>query len=60
MCILQQVRYSTVEHNFIIECDVWIGKISVFMNHGYYHINTKNDHSTDADLGWYVNNLAYN
>ena len=31
MCILQKVRYSTV----IIECDVCIGKISVFMNHGF-------------------------
>ena len=34
MCILQQVRYLTVEHNFMMECDVCIGKISVFMNQG--------------------------
>ena len=57
MCILQQVRYSTVEYNFTIECDVCIDKISVFMKHG---INIENDHSTDADVGWYVNNLACN
>ena len=33
-CILQQVQYSTVEYNFIIECGVCIGKVSIFMNHG--------------------------
>ena len=32
-CILQQVRYSTVEYNFMIECDVCIGKFLIFMNH---------------------------
>ena len=35
MRILQQVRYLTVEYNFKIECDLCIGKISVFMHHGF-------------------------
>ena len=51
MRILQQARYWTVEYNFIIECDVCIGRISIFMIF---------DRSTDADVGWYVNNLTYN
>ena len=38
------LRYSTVQHNFIIECDVCIGKISVFINHGFI----ENDHFTNA------------
>ena len=35
MCILLQVRYLTVEYDFIIKCDVCNGKISVFVNHGF-------------------------
>ena len=49
MCILQQVRYSTVEHNFMIECSVCIGKIwfSWIMD-----FNIEIDHSaTHADIG---------
>ena len=35
MWILHQIRYATVEYNFVLECDVCIGKISVFMTHGF-------------------------
>ena len=55
MCIFQQVKYLTVEYKLVIECDLCIGKISVFMN-----FNIENDRSTDADVGWYVNNFVYN
>ena len=57
MCILQQVRYSTVEYNFVIECDVCIGKISVFVKNG---LKTLKMIVLEADVGWYVNNLACN
>ena len=35
MCILHQMRYLDAEYNFILEYDVCIGKISVFMTHGF-------------------------
>ena len=35
ICILQLVRYSTVEDNFIIKCDVCIVKIPKFMSDGF-------------------------
>ena len=38
MCILQQVRYSTVEYNFIIRMrrvQLCIRKISIFMTYGF-------------------------
>ena len=59
MCILQQVRYSIAEYKFIIECDVCIGKISVFINHGIL-TSKMTVLQNDADVSWYVYSLAYN
>ena len=52
-----KIHYSTVKYNFLIECDVCIDKISVFMKHGF---SIENGGSTNTDVGWYVNNLAHN
>ena len=57
MCILQ-VRYSTVEYNFVIECDLVQGALVKFRFSSIVDFNVENDHSTDADVGWYVNNSA--
>ena len=61
MCILQQVRYLAVEYNFTIECDMCIRNSSVLMNHGILTSKmTVLQYTVDADVGWYVNYLAYN